>query len=169
VSEVLTEMQRYRELAELELPAYAPGETLRAQILQMKDAISELIAANEAKHALLNTPEIHDFTQAVALEAAHQRQRWDDRDKEEYHWHGLITYLAAKCLLNPPQKDGTVGVPARMHRIVALAAAAANWHAQLVERGGSAAVPSGLGAVTCSKCKNETFIAEPHECVERPA
>lgn len=86
--------------------------------------LSERVAELEAK---LNTPEILDFVEAVRLEAAHQRQRWasdHDAGKTDADWFWLIGFLAGKALHNPggePEK--------RLHRIVTVAAAAANWHA----------------------------------------
>ena len=77
--------------------------------------------------ALLNTPEIADFAKAVQLEAAHQRERWpseQDAGKTDADWFWLIGYLAGKALHNPggePDKQ--------LHRIITVAAAAANWHA----------------------------------------
>jgi len=55
----------------------------------------------ERKENLLNTPELHDFSNAVVLEAAHQRQRWDsehDAGKTPQDWFWLVGYLAGKAL-----------------------------------------------------------------------
>lgn len=67
-------------------------------------AACEAWAALVAKAALLDAPEIHDFTRAVVLEAAHQRSRWDsnhDAGKTDADWFWLIGYLAGKALHNP--------------------------------------------------------------------
>lgn len=80
--------------------------------------------------AQINTPELHDFAKAVALEAAHQRQRWPsahDAGKTDADWFWLIGYLAGKALHNPP--NAMPPQDAKLHRIVTVAAAAANWHA----------------------------------------
>jgi hypothetical protein len=74
--------------------------------------------------ALLNAPEILDFARAVQLEAAHQRQRWNDENKTDADWFWLIGYLAGKALYNPGGD-----VEKQLHRIVTVAAAACNWHA----------------------------------------
>lgn len=83
---------------------------------------------------LVNHPETADFARGVVLEAHHQRERWDDSWKKDFDWHAVATYLGAKALLNPPQNDGTTGEVARLHRIVALGALAANWHAAVSSR-----------------------------------
>ncbi len=75
---------------------------------------------------LLNTPEIHDFTKAVTLEAAHQRERWGashDGGKTDADWFWLIGYLAGKAIRPDTDKDK------KLHRIITVAAAACNWHA----------------------------------------
>lgn len=90
--------------------------------------------------ALLNTPEIHDFAKAVTLEAAHQRERWKTNDpaKDDADWFWLVGYLAGKALHTPIMKDCaeglTFGPPTaildkKLHRIITVAAACANWHA----------------------------------------
>lgn len=96
--------------------------------------IAALTAERDALTAKLNTPEIADFASGVVLEAAHQRERWEDGGKRDFDWHAVASYLAAKALLNPPQNDGTTGEPPRLHRIVALGALAANWHAAVSGR-----------------------------------
>lgn len=80
---------------------------------------------------LLNTPELHDFAKAVVLEAAHQRARWPldhGANKTDEQWFWLIGYLAGKALHNPPHPD-IAAADKRLHRIITIAAAAANWHA----------------------------------------
>lgn len=110
----------------------------------LMDRARELEAENERLNALLNTPELHDFAKAVVLEAAHQRGRWapDDVAKSDADWFWLIGYLAGKALHTPVSKDlarvGGVFETAvrdeRLHRIITVAAAAANWHAQVLAR-----------------------------------
>jgi ClpX C4-type zinc finger protein len=89
--------------------------------------------------ALLNTPEIFDFAKAVQLEAAHQRERWGsnhDAGKTEADWLWLLGYLASKALHNPgpydPPGHRAQQRDKKLHRIVTIAAAAANWHAQIL-------------------------------------
>jgi hypothetical protein len=83
----------------------------------------------------LNTPEISDFAKGVVLEAAHQREKWDDETKRDFDWAAVAHWLLAKALINPPQNDGTIGEKARLHRLVALGALVANWHAAVLARG----------------------------------
>lgn len=81
----------------------------------------------ERLKALINTPEVFDFVKAVQLEAAHQRKRWGsdhDAGKSDADWFWLIGYLAGKALHNPG-----VDAEKQLHRIITIAAAAANWHA----------------------------------------
>lgn len=88
---------------------------------------SEYVAALEAKAALLDAPEIHDFAKAVVFEAAHQRSRWStehDGDKTDADWFWLIGYLAGKALHTATEDNDKL-----LHRIVTVAAAACNWHA----------------------------------------
>lgn len=99
--------------------------------------IAKLKADNARLDALLNTPELLDFSKAVVLEAAHQLERWDpnhDASKTDADWFWLIGYLAGKALHTPIGKDWAGIEPKeilekRLHRIVTIAAAAANWHA----------------------------------------
>lgn len=92
----------------------------------------KLLAEVRRLRELINTPELHDFAAAVALEAAHQRDRWKsnhDAGKTDADWLWLIGYLAGKALHNPP--NDMPPADARKHRIITIAAAAANWHAAI--------------------------------------
>lgn len=89
-----------------------------------RERVVDLLEMLRRQELLLNTPEIHDFTRAVQLEAAHQRARWGsehDAGKKPEDWFWLIGYLAGKAL----REDG---IEKRLHRIIATAAALANWH-----------------------------------------
>lgn len=106
----------------------------------------------ERLRALVNTPEIEDFGRAVVLEAAHQRERWgDDHDaqKTDADWFWTIGYLAGKALHGPLSKDMTdmamkdindesdahsYVVDKQLHRIITIAACAANWHRIVMRR-----------------------------------
>ncbi len=82
--------------------------------------------------ALLNTPEFSDFIKAVPLEAAHQLERWGvehDEGKTDADWLWLIAYLSSKALTNPIEPGDDI-FEKRLHRIITIAAAASNWHAQ---------------------------------------
>lgn len=74
---------------------------------------------------LINTPSIHEFMEAVRLEAGHQRQRWaadHDSGKTDADWFWLIGYLAGKAL-RPQQPQEK-----RLHHIITTAAVCLNWH-----------------------------------------
>lgn len=89
------------------------------------------VVEKAAKYDAINTPELFDFVSAVTNEALHQREKWGvdiDGGKTDADWFWLIGYLAGKALHNPA-KDDMEPVSARLHRIITVAAAAANWHA----------------------------------------
>lgn len=94
-----------------------------------------------AAEALLNAPELHDFSRAVVLEAAHQRQRWpaeQDAGKAPPDWFWLVGYLAGKAL----QAAIAGNVEKALHHCISTAAALANWHANLT--GQNTAVRPGI-------------------------
>lgn len=91
----------------------------------------------EVRDEIINHPEVNDFLRGVVTESQHARDRWVDEGKRDFDWHAVATYLAAKALVNPPQNDGTTGIEARLHRIVALGALAYNWHAAVKARDGN--------------------------------
>jgi hypothetical protein len=100
----------------------------------MRDASAELgrqSAEIERLSALVNTPQLHDFSAAVVLEAAHQRERWSadhDAGKEPEDWFWLLGYLAGKALASAKAGDRDKA----MHHTISSAAALANWHAALL-------------------------------------
>lgn len=86
---------------------------------------------------MINTPEVIDFAKAVHLEAVHQRERWGSRHdvgKSDADWFWLIGWLAGKALLNPETAhlSEQERLEKRLHRVITVAAAAANWHAAMV-------------------------------------
>lgn len=90
--------------------------------------------AKAAKYDAINTPELYDFIEATLNEALHQREKWGvekDGGKTDADWFWLIGFLAGKALHNPP-KDDMGSVDARLHRIITVAAAAANWHGHVL-------------------------------------
>lgn len=100
-------------------------------VLAVIDEYAKAIEERDRLRALIDTPEILDFVRAVQLEAVHQRERWGsdhDAGKTDADWFWLIGYLAGKALHNPgvTPADAT---EKKLHRIVTVAAAAANWHA----------------------------------------
>ena len=95
-----------------------------------RDQLRAELAAAKAELAnaqgLLNAPEIIDFIKAVQLEAAHQRSRWGsdhDAGKTDADWFWLLGYLGGKAL------RANDGIEKQLHRIIAISAAACNWHA----------------------------------------
>ena len=122
---------------------------------ELSSRITELEEENARLKAQLNTPLTEDFIEAVKVEAAHQRERWGvdhDGGKTDADWFWLIGYLAGKALHNPgaeevPKTDMPRGkhpeidlfldaidrkkkkvLDKQLHRIITIAAAAANWH-----------------------------------------
>lgn len=80
--------------------------------------------------ALLNTPEVDDFSRGVVLEAAHQRVRWPsdhDEGKTPFDWFWLVGYLAQKAAASAVAGD----VEKAKHHTISTAAALANWHLAL--------------------------------------
>jgi hypothetical protein len=99
-------------------------------IVAERDALREEVSRLQL---LLNTPELVEFSRGVILEAAHQRERWDaehDGGKTDADWYWLIGYLGGKALFNPP--NDMLPIDAKLHRIITVAAAAANWHAAVL-------------------------------------
>jgi hypothetical protein len=100
----------------------ATGAVLRA------DAAEERVRFLEA---LLDAPELRDFSKAVQLEAAHQRKRWGsahDAGKHPSDWFWLIGYLAGKALHAHTAGDEEKA----LHHTITAAAALANWHAAIL-------------------------------------
>jgi hypothetical protein len=107
------------------VPAIGPEELL---IDEQEAELVKLRAENARLRARLNTPELHDFAKAVALEAAHQRERWPsehDSGKEPEDWFWLLGWLSGKAVhaLRSGARDKA------LHHIITSAAALANWHA----------------------------------------
>lgn len=94
------------------------------------------------RHALLNTPETKDFLQGVALEAAHQRERWGndhDSGKTPFDWVFLIGHLATRAAMQFVASN----LDKALHHAITTAAACANWHAAMQ---GQCNVRPGIGA-----------------------
>ncbi len=75
----------------------------------------------------INSPETDDFMKAIPLEAAHQKERWNDADKSDVDWVFLFGWLAGKA--THAARSGDM-VKAKHHAITA-SAAMFNWHSQL--------------------------------------
>lgn len=139
----------------------------RAAYLREREAKGNR-AEVERLTALLNTPEIVDFAKAVQIEAAHQRERWGsehDAGKTDADWFWLIGYLAGKALHNPPTDDGRTPEEARLHRIITVAAAAANWHAATLAQKCTTGEGRCHGTlVWCDWCGDVTEMCDDPRC-----
>ncbi len=105
-----------------------------ALMRQGADEISRLTA-------VLNTPELHDFAAAVALEAAHQRERWPDGHdacKTTADWIQLCVYLLGKSV----NADWEGDVEKLKHHIITTGAALNNFHSQILARKSGSKGPS---------------------------
>ena len=86
-----------------------------------------LEAENDRLNALINTPQVDDFLEAVRIEVAHQRERWGedhDADKTGDWWLWTLAYLATKAT----QAERYGDKEKYMHHIITSAALCANWH-----------------------------------------
>lgn len=80
--------------------------------------------------ALLNTPELENFSKGVVTEAQHQRARWGathDAGKTDLDWFWLIGYLSQKVVHAQSQGDRDKA----LHHCISTAAAMANWHSAI--------------------------------------
>jgi len=79
-------------------------------------------------HQLIHNPQLNNFSEAVVLEAVHQRERWGsehDAGKNPEDWFWLVGYLAGKAL--HAQRSGNI--EKALHHTISASAALANWHA----------------------------------------
>lgn len=142
------------ERAQEHLPAHNPlrdaRHSARYLLLALQSIrrvgfnLSQLQGEIDRLSALLNTPETDDFMRGVALEIAHQQERWSaehDDGKDDAHWLWLIAYLATKALTNPVA-PGEDAAQKQLHRIITVAAAAGNWHRH---KRGSGRMRPGVG------------------------
>lgn len=112
-------------------PELARERAAHRKTCEERDKLRLQVAALEAR---LNTPEFVSFRDAVVLEAAHQVERWGtehDAGKTDAEWLWLIGYLIGKALHNPGVTPDNA-TEKKLHRIIAAAAACANWHAQVI-------------------------------------
>ena len=118
-------------------------EQLEAYDKRLRQELDEV----DRLKALLNTPEVEDFDQAVPLEAAHQLERWgaqhdDGKNPEDWFW--LVGYLAGKALAAFKAHDEDKA----QHHCISTAAALRNWHAQI--RSGRSEMRPGISAQKAS-------------------
>jgi hypothetical protein len=109
---------------------YAAYSNARKLVTDQAAQIAKLEGELAEANAKLNTPELHDFSAAVVLEAAHQRDRWGashDVGKAPQDWFWLLGYLGGKALR--AHLDGDTDKA--LHHCISSAAACANWHAAI--------------------------------------
>ena len=90
-------------------------------------ACADFQRENARLRALIDTPEIVDFVEAVKREAAHQRERWGeshDQDKSPEDWFWTLGYLAGKALGAFKAND----MPKALHHLVSSSALLSNQH-----------------------------------------
>lgn len=107
----------------------------RAEAIALRETVKRM-------HAAVNTPQISDFTTAVTLEAAHQRERWGiahDAGKRPEDWFTLVAYLQGKAV----KAHFTGDRDKLLHHIISTAAALANQHAAMT--GGDNHMRPGVG------------------------
>jgi hypothetical protein len=102
-----------------------------ASLPSTKDGLDQdvrtLLVEIDRLNALINSPTVDRFLEAVRLEAAHQQERWaSDHDvgKADADWFWLLGYLAGKALRPAPLEK-------RLHHVITTAAVCLNWHAHL--------------------------------------
>lgn len=120
-------------LADLEELRQAVGEDPEGDraVRRIVSAVAELIAQRDRLLALVNSPELRDFSRGVMLEAAHQRERWGhehDAGKTPADWFWLVGYLAGKAL----HAHAAGNAEKAQHHTISSAAAIANWHGSIL-------------------------------------
>ena len=103
--------------------------------------VAKLRAEIARLRALINTPEIDDWMRGVALEAAHQQERWGvehDAGKTASDWFWLLGYLAGKALFAAVAGD----VLRSKHHTISAGAALLNWHRHI--SGTQTRMPPGI-------------------------
>lgn len=104
---------------------------MNTYVQNLEQQLRDERAENRRLRTLLNTPHVRHFTQAVQIEAGHQRERWGaehDAGKDPQDWFWLLGYLAGKALRAVLDGDTNKA----LHHCVSSAAALANWHAAIL-------------------------------------
>jgi hypothetical protein len=120
VSSMFTEKYRWLPFA----------RAVESEVLAKPPSTAPQVDREAIRQELLNTPELHNFTEAVTLEALHQRERWGtktDAGKTPADWLWLVGFLAGKTL--HAQTGGNTDKA--LHHTISTAAALANWHAAI--------------------------------------
>jgi hypothetical protein len=106
-------------------------EAALAREIEHTKRIAELERRVEEAEGKLNKPELLDFSSAVVLEAAHQRERWGtehDAGKAPSDWFWLLGYLSGKALAAHIAGN----VEKALHHTISSAAALCNWHGAIL-------------------------------------
>lgn len=121
----VTEAYRYNEninkwwrfkLERLQL-SHSHDRTFHTVVLPWKALAKKLFKQKQ-------NPITENFVKGTVVEAAYQRKLWsqDDKIKTDSDWFSLIQYLAGKVLITPTEQ-----LEKQKHRIITIAAVAANW------------------------------------------
>lgn len=105
-------------------------DTLTRTLLDKATEIEALRSERDALRALINTPRIDNFLEAVRTEAAHQRLRFasaHDAGKTPADWFWLIGFLAGKALHAAAAGDREKA----LHHTISTAAVCLNWHSRI--------------------------------------
>ena len=92
--------------------------------------VNWLEAEVERLNALINSPHVNDFLEAVRTEAAHQCERWgveSDAGKGPTDWFWLLGFLAGKAVWAATHGDREKA----LHHTISSAAVLLNWHAHM--------------------------------------
>lgn len=129
--EELSPLGRGLEEIERHQDSLSPAPDLNGR--KTVEYMDRLIAEVRRLNGLINTPHIEDFLKAIPLEAAHQRERWEeshDDNKTSWDWFWLIGYLAQKAASAEVQNDTAKA----LHHTISTSAALFNWYRRLQER-----------------------------------
>lgn len=114
---------------------YCPEHAL-AHFGQTGPLVDRLKDEKERLQAYINNPVTLDFIEAMKVEIPHQKERWRESDplKDDPDWYWLIGWLGGKAIMDPVKdRDARTPKERKLHRIVAVAAAAANWFQMVKE------------------------------------
>lgn len=103
------------------------AQSMYVDLAHAKSELAEAEAESVRLNALINSPHVDDFIEAIKLEAAHQTERWDvesDAGKTPEDWMWLVAYLSTKATQAAKYDD----TDKYHHHIITAAAAILNWH-----------------------------------------
>jgi hypothetical protein len=126
MSDLVDNLRKHATL--MRAPEVSPG--VREQLGDAASLLRRAADRIQELDALINTPHVGDFLEAVRLEAAHQCERWgvdNDAAKEPPDWFWLLGYLAGKALAAAIAGNKEKA----LHHAISTAAACLNWHAHI--------------------------------------